>query len=201
MWTDDPFLVLNIQTTSFVVVEPILTILNSPGNSQGMQNIESSIPPNVSLQRTPDSQMSPGFNQQCIIQQQLSPSQQRPPFSPQQGMFSYFVRFISLFQLFLLYTKRLSSYESIQSESSFASTSVATNATKLPGEPVPAGSQLSCTVVSYVETIWGAWNANGTTTTTAMESSLGCERNVGGSTGQSYVEWTTRGMLTVFPWC
>lgn len=50
-----------------------------------MQNIESSIPPNVSLQRTPDSQMSPGFNQQCIIQQQLSPSQQRPPFSPQQG--------------------------------------------------------------------------------------------------------------------
>ncbi|XP_063699761.1 nuclear receptor coactivator 3 [Culicoides brevitarsis] len=49
-------------------------------NSQGMQNIESSIPPNVSLQRTPDSQMSPGFN---IIQQQLSPNQQRPPFSPQ----------------------------------------------------------------------------------------------------------------------
>lgn len=60
------------------------------GNSQGMQNIESTCPPNVSLQRTPDSQMSPGFNQQCIIQQQLSPSQQRAPFSPQGGkVFSF----------------------------------------------------------------------------------------------------------------
>uniref|UniRef100_A0A336MLM1 CSON013975 protein n=1 Tax=Culicoides sonorensis TaxID=179676 RepID=A0A336MLM1_CULSO len=49
--------------------------------NQGMQNIESSIPPNVSLQRTADNQMSPGFNQH-IIQQQLSPNQ-RPPFSPQ----------------------------------------------------------------------------------------------------------------------
>lgn len=54
-----------------------------------MQNIESTCPPNVSLQRTPDSQMSPGFNQQCIIQQQLSPSQQRAPFSPQGGKVSY----------------------------------------------------------------------------------------------------------------
>ena len=31
----------------------------------------------------PDSQLSPNFQQQTLMQQQLSPSQQRGPFSPQ----------------------------------------------------------------------------------------------------------------------
>lgn len=63
----------------------IFIILTVSGISS-YESLLNNVPPNVSLQRSsnaaPDSQLSPGFNQN-MIQQQLSPSQRGAPFSPQ----------------------------------------------------------------------------------------------------------------------